>query len=329
MIYFKLKNKIYIDKYSIFIFTGIVIAVLFNLYQQSPQSFLIGRYIQSPEPLQSYMIQSYERVIQSRPEIFTTTPLQNTTDGSGFSFLPTPADFSGRPEFGHIYDILALHPSWFLNPALNWLLLVGQVNIVFAGILLGTTVYRNKELTQGLNAKLVLKKQVITAAIFALALIVMVSILGLALSYLRYHLQISHTPEMEMVRNIYSNIENLWRPGVLYYLRAVPGVFIYIFSGLIFGVFIGHLFKSRTIALLTFFFINNYSWLFLFLLPISPYYFLPRLINYFMFTNLGPLVLAGENFLISLGLLIFYLGLIIFASKKLLDWRHKKALADN
>ena len=319
MFYKKLSNKIIIDKYIIFMFTAITIITIHQLYSPHSPSFW----------LDTHIIRDFGTTIRLNMEAFTSSPLQNINEGIGFNFQVTSELFSVAHEFSSVYNVLSYHSSWILNSVLSWLIVIGQFNIVFAGVLISTFIYRSKNEAQSLSVNEILKKQLLTAFCFVIALTLVVSILGsVALSLTHSRLQISHAEEMYLIMNLYNTIEGLWKPDILYYIGAVFGTLIYLLSGILFGIFIGHLFKSSTMAVLFTFYISFYFSALMYNFPISTFYFLPRILGYFVMIS-GIITIPGESLTISLSLLLLYLALIMFATKKLMDLHFKKNVQQN
>ena len=312
-LYQRVKRKLYLDKTIIFIFACITLVSIYRFYESSFNLDLID----------VILIQEFERVIIANQETFSNSPLPDIFAHSRFSFLITESDFGISYDFPHIYDMLAFHPAWVLNSVIDWLIIIGQFNIIFVGALIATTAYKNKgTLLEELSINAILKKQLLTATCFVFALIVAVATFGTIAGHFKFHFQISHVEEMHKIMDIYDNIENLWRPGILYYMQALLGVFIILISGVFFGIFIGHILKSRAIALITLFFVANYFSTILFLYPISPFYFVPRISGYLVVAR--TFNIPYESFIISLLLLVVYLGLIVFISKKVMGLRLKR-----
>ncbi|MCL2853427.1 MAG: hypothetical protein FWE20_10430 [Defluviitaleaceae bacterium] len=256
-------------------------------------------------------------------DVFSNSPLQNIYVISGLNAQVTGAGFITTPtEFIRVYELLSHHPSWILNLALTRLMLVSQFNLILVGVIIAIVVY-NKGIAVEDSTVHILKKQILTIFYFAVALLFVVSILGMVIGYIRYR-QVSLTEEMGLIMNLYA-INELWIPDIPYYIQALLGTLIHLVSYTVFGLLIGHILRDFIFASVSLLFIANYFFSLLFLYPISPLYFLPRISGYFIMMPRGFPANPSGSFALSMLSLLTYLILIIFISKKLIDGVKKRS----
>jgi len=317
IIFSGLKDKLFIDKVSVFMFVCIVLITLYTLYTSMYANL----------EWVNFFIESAPQTINRDMDIFGYSPLKNAyiIHGSDMQFSGGTISVTSN-NFSHTYSILSFHPSWIFNNVLTRLVIVGQFNLILAGIIIATFIYKNKCTTTDNSKKPIniLKKQILAAICFIAALLIIVSALGLIIGHIRYN-QVSQTEEIQLVLSLYE-IEGLWMPDVLYYLQAMLGAFIYLLSCAIFGIFIGHLLKNSLIAFIIILSISSYFFSFLFIYPVSPFYFLIRFMSYFIMPVHGFPAMPSDNFMIPLLLLVLYLVLILFISKLIIGLRLKKAV---
>ncbi|MCL2397572.1 MAG: hypothetical protein FWC93_05840, partial [Defluviitaleaceae bacterium] len=303
-IYNMLKNRLYFDNVVMFIFICVILTILYTVYTWSFNFLSMGM-------LHDFSAQMIEQTITRNMDIFGVSPLR----GEAFHTMPS--------EFFQAYQVLSNHPSWILNWVLIRATWIGQVTLMLTGIAIATMAYRNKnETSENIKTFGVLKKQMFTVFCFVAALLVVVSVLGIATGYFRYF-QMRGTEEMQMLLGLYE-IEGLWRPNLLYYISAISWTFVHLLSCAIFGIFVGHLFKNALLAFIAFYMITTYFIGFSFY--ITPVYFLQGLSGYFIMAVGGFPTTPGDSFIFSLLLLMLYLVAIIFASKKLLDLRFRSQI---
>jgi len=317
LIYSKFKSKLFLDKYLIFMFASITVVTLYTLYTSIFDLTFAGW-------IDDFVIEVNRQRILNNMYIFGVSPLQNAPIIHASDFLDLGGGAIttiGPIDFIQSYHLLSYHPSWILNSILTRLTITSHLSLVFTGIIIATFVYRNgSTVPKNMKTRDIIKKQILTALYFAMALLLIVSILGFVVGYIRYT-QVRSTETMQLLMSLH-NIENLWQPNMLYYMQAVFGTLIHLFSFAVFGIFIGHLLKEGLIAFASLLFlVNNFSLLFNY--PISPYYFLPRLSGYFIMPAFDFLVIIDDSFAFSLARLAIYLIIIVFISTKLLGLRLK------
>ena len=265
-------------------------------------------------------IESLESLIRNNMHVFGVSPLHSV------SYLIDPdvvfrggSVMASPVEFNHVYWHFWAHPAWSLNEALDRLLIISQFNMVIAGIVIATAVYRNAD-ALGDSAFAVIRKQVIVTIYFSLMLIVVVSIVGV----LTWNLAIinastNHANQIYLLQSLH-NIEGMWIPDATYYIGAIIGVFIQLFSIGILGVLVGHVLKDFVIAFVTVFFIFTYYFTFLISYVISPFYFLARITPYLIVRGVALGGAEGE-FLLSIGMLIVYLLVVLLLSTLIIKLR--------
>jgi hypothetical protein len=319
MTYNKLKDYLFIDKLAVFMIICIAFVTLYN-FNGIPWD--TNRFLQAFMYEQS-QFQSHESTIKNNIDVFTTSPLRNTSEINSDARQVGIATFMTPTIFSQVYEFLAHHPSWILNSALTGLVSSGRFNSVFVGVLIATILYRKeKDAFKHLNSKSIIMKQIFTACCYVLALMLLVSVLGLIIGHIRYNLQMRGLEETQILFNLYET-EGLWKPNLLYYAQAMIGVFICLFSYTVFGVFAGHLFKDCILALLSLFLISIYFSYLLTQYPVTPLYFIPRVIGFFMMTVPNFFAIADGGILWNMLLLVVYLAITVLISERIIHLRLK------
>ena|GEM_PF-1809780 len=325
-----LKSRLVLDKYLVIGCAVLVLIVLYQLYSLDYSTYTFTRLT---EPAR---VERHESLIRDNMDIFGNSPLINAPIVSPrFQVTEVMMRFGiggtgelGRAgtrfeiiynDFTYAYRLMAYHPSWTLNTALARLIALSKFPLMFAGAYIAAYAYKNyMRISETQYIIGVLKKQLLTAAGVVSALIFVVSLLGAVVGVFRHvQLENSHAEEMYRLMSLYT-IEGLWIPDMLYYISVVAGTFIYLLSCAIFGLILGHVFKSLwfVIAVMVFIsaFFHYYSLMFLFLYPVTPFYLLARVSGYFiMAIGVIPIVPDG-NPMFHMAVLVLYSVAAIFAS---------------
>jgi len=316
-LYNKLKEKLFLNRYIIFLFVCIVIASLrsFDIWH-----FDIERLSWSFEAFSS---QEIERRIMANVDVLQASPMQNLSLFEPDSIIRRRGSvMTSESDFSMVYSILGFHPSWILNSVLTSLL--NSTVLIFIGILISTAIYRGKGVkSEGLKAFDILKKQVLAAFWLSFALVIVGSVIGSIWGYTRHHFQIRHLEEMQLLMALFEAHE-LWTPGIFYYAWAALGALIILTGNAIFGIFIGHVFKDIVFAILVAFTISS-PFLIIITFQLFPAFFLSNTAQYFIAPSRFMFWPTG-GFAFNLSVAIVYLAVLMFISKKLIDFRLKRAV---
>ncbi|MCL2235224.1 MAG: hypothetical protein FWB98_02150 [Defluviitaleaceae bacterium] len=226
-------------------------------------------------------------------------------------------------QFHWGYSALGNHPYWRLNTLLTNFIRTSLFTLTFAGIFIGTSKYRaEKESLQGKNAIYIIGRQVFTAFLFVLTLLVVLVAFGLIIDRIRYA-QVSGSEGMMMLRSLYSDIDGLWRPDLAYHMQAALGVFLHMFGLAVFGIFLGHIFKEGLIALSVAAVVFMYFAHTLTVYPIGILYYLERLSPHFIL-SIGLVAGIDGSLFVTILQFILYLAGITALSSGILHWRIKR-----
>ncbi|SMP60704.1 hypothetical protein [Anoxynatronum buryatiense] len=195
------------------------------------------------------------------------------------------------------YSMLSLHQSWLMNRILLILMNRGQVYMAFIGMIIATGPYGNgmkADDRQNANAKQIVYKQLRALTISTISLLVVGLLLGLIVGSVRYATALNHTEILQYVNGLYQEY-SLWKPGITASITAGVGAFLYLLVYGIVGLFIGHIIKERIMALLIMFFTMNYWFVNALYIPVTPIYYLHRVIHRFIF-NAGMNIITIPGF---------------------------------
>jgi hypothetical protein len=256
-------------------------------------------------------------VIADNPDIFGQSPLRNVE-------LLNPSEnqsTGGEIPVFSIYRLLSFHPSWILNTVLTHLIMVGQFSAAFAGVILATALYSAKKINSvERRSGAILIKQILVAVCFVLLSIIVLSIVGTIAGHIMHSTRIQNSVEFQYILN-WHEVLSIWTPGIGYYMMALVGTFVFLCSVTVFGIFIGHVIKNTGAALVFLFFLGTYFSRLLFFEPISPMFFMQRIIPHFILSGNLFMTVGDSNLWLNLAFLFLFLTCAMFVSKKIIDFR--------
>jgi hypothetical protein len=261
--------------------------------------------------------QVFEQTIAGNPDIFGQSPLRNVellnqsvNHGTG-----------GAVSISGIYRLLSFHPSWILNTVLTHLIMIGQFSAAFAGAIIATTLYSAKKVnSEERRSGTILIKQVLAAASFVLLSIIVLSIVGTIAGHILHSTRIQDSVGFQFILN-WHEVLSIWTPGVGYYAMALVGTFVFLLSATVFGIFVGHVIKNTGVALVFLFFLGTFFPMLLFFVPISPMFFMQRIIPHFILSDNFFMTVGDSNLWLNLAYLLLFLTCAMFISKKIIDFR--------
>lgn len=311
-----LKSKLLIDRYILFMFVVIVGLTLFRGHEAY---FGVFMQMLSGDPFPEQLVEHSVHIITSNMDVFGHSPMQNMDliggqdvqlSGAG-AFIVSPGLFSTP------YYFLSYQPEWILNRVLSELVVIAQFSMVMVGVFLATFIYRRKE-----SHNYGIVSQLFTLVCFVVSVLLVVSVLGFGVGLARLN-ELSGMEEMLLIAPLHA-IEGVWEPGFQYYAWALLGAFIHLASFSVFGLLVGHILKDALMAAIIMVVAVSYLFNVLFIHPITPFYFLPRLTNFFIFP-IFPVHASNGSFISNLLALVIYLAVVIFLSKKIMDFWNKRS----
>lgn len=311
-------KKTLVNKYIVLLIVLMIFSMLYSLFNDLKAERLnnvVGSNLESFK-------YSFTRSINSNMEIFENNPknyiatIEKPINSGGVYMMP-------QNEVQVTYSVLSYHKSWLLNRILLIIMGRGQVYMNFMGILLATVIYSGNgslKHDKAVSTKNIIKDQVLMMFIITIVVLVIGIILGLILGNVMYTGSLNETEQMKYLNDLYET-KNIWMPNISYTVISILGTILYLITYTFVGFFIGHILKDRVLALLIMFLTANLWFSYALTLPITPLYFLHRVVSKFIFIPGGYLITISNFQYYYILILAIFMVLMAWLAHKLLNRR--------